>query len=707
MIRAVEGAEQKRAGLALWMPRLLLCVAAEGLWFLLWNADWQSALQALPWVRVAVAFALVIAPGALLVPLLGGGARSAGWSRVPVVGLALALALNGVVGLIALLTHQSLIFVMTALWLAGAAALPVVAIRAMPRAIVVRRSPKESSSFRSMLSPLLPPMSSRATLAAALLALVATTAAAGLAIGRQLNPDDYGYNAYLTYYRAAPSWGFQEILFGTGQIAAPRQWIAFLPLNQAVIAQLSGVSGFRLLSTFLPPLLVLLSALAVYNLARALGLRASLAFSAVAAQVACLLLAIDQVQVGRAFFNRLAEDKAVVAFILAPVLMSLTVEFLRQPGWRALALTALTGLGMVWTHPTMAGLAYLIAGLYGALDWMLKRRTLPLVSFGAGGLAVLSVPLALRFVDTPYTRKLGSDLSAAQLTNFQQNYLWIIGDRLYGLNPEVVAGPAFLLVLAAGLAALYGLRGSRAARYLVASLMVLIAGIVPLTGWIIGAAITAPHMDRLPWFTPFGIGVVFLAFQMARAAKRHVPLARRAFTANKTAARLEWIVPLAAALLMLVAVARTLPPPNRAVEALDPAHDESRRYDDYEALARQLDVLISAQALVVAEDIDLTNVVPALTPKARVLVFRNRRNMWVFGNLEQDEIDRRWEAWKTMSGGDTPNEQRLAALRDNRVNFVLTDTERGWVQLLVDAFPDRFTSRGSFGVIRLYEFASD
>lgn len=711
--RATRATRENPWGLVL---RFSLLIGVQVLWFWLWYGNWRARLEPLPWLGVTLALAILMTPGMILQHILWHNSRLA-WASHLSVGFAVSLALNGVLGLVGVLTHQSLSFVMNGMWLIGALAITLWfgqwifqphrlfgnRKEIQPR-ITQNLSGSSRFAWRNKLSAVKKP--EVFTLVAALLALFASAAGMWLAIGNQLNPDDYGYNAYLTYYQHAPAWGLNEILFGTGQIAAPRSWIAFLPLYQALIAQMSGLSGVRLLATFLPPLFVLLSAFSTFTLARALGMRAQLAFTAVTVQLTCLLIASDQVQVGRAFYNRLSEDKAVVAFVLAPVLFYLTVEYFRKPSWRLLGLNMLVGLGMVWTHPTMTGLAYLIAGLYGLLGLSrpgmvfsptkLAQTFHVLIQFALSGLIVLSIPLALRFVDTPYTRELGYDLKAAQLTDYQQNYLVIVNDVLYGLNPQVVGGLAFLLFFVAALVAAFNLKHSRAARFIVASLIVLVLAVVPLTGWLIGAAITAPHMDRVPWFTPFGIAIVFLVFLLLRFLKRRLRRSSRA--------QWEWAYSAVAVVIILAAAPRLVPPHARMIESLNPAQDESALYADYEALAHQLDVSIPDEAFVVAENLDLYNLVPGLTPKAHVVVFRNKRNMWVFGNLERDEIERRWAAWRRLLNADSPNERRMAVLHDFRITFVVSDSDTGWVHSLVSEYPAQFAVLGTFGNIRLYQF---
>ncbi|MFN3492800.1 MAG: hypothetical protein ACK40V_11340, partial [Anaerolineales bacterium] len=127
-----------------------------------------------------------------------------------------------------------------------------------------------------------------------------------------IHDDAFTYNALLFYYQHAPQLNF-EMPEALSNLETPRFWLAFWPLAEAVISELSAIDGLLIAGYYLPPFLAVLSFIGVYVLARTVVFSRMLACIAVIAQGFGLMRLTLTSQSGRLFFSRMTEDKVVAA----------------------------------------------------------------------------------------------------------------------------------------------------------------------------------------------------------------------------------------------------------------------------------------------------------------------------------------------------------------------------------------------------------
>jgi hypothetical protein len=242
---------------------------------------------------------------------------------------------------------------------------------------------------------------------AALLALSAGCAVYVSSIAQPplVQDDAFTYNALLYYFQNAPALTF-EFPDALNRLEIPRFWIAYWPLVEALISGFSGVDGLLITGSFLPPLLAVFSFMAVYALARTLGLSRLLAGAAVLAQGLSLMRLTKRNQPGNLFFQSLTEDKVAAAFIIALILFFLVVEYFNNPTSRKLFLIWIASWAMAFTHPVQFGMACMIVGVYGLPS--LFKSELRLKYFIVIGVlvSVVVVPYLFRFGGGEYSQSL-------------------------------------------------------------------------------------------------------------------------------------------------------------------------------------------------------------------------------------------------------------------------------------------------------------
>ncbi len=649
------------------------------LWLALWLVPWAAWLTGAPWLAVALGVAMWLAPGWGIARLVWQE-PGAGFAHKLTLALAVSITLTGLLGLMARGLQGALPVVVGGFVVTGAVTLAAWALQ--PRTA-------RSGSFQWNAAALL----------TFLPLAVALVLAALLTYGSKLYADDYTYNAYLLQFQKAPAYHLNDIFFNLGQPAATRFWIMFYPLVQALLAEITQIHFLELTLRYLSPLLAATGLLAVYALARVLGLSMRAAVFAAAAQLAAFMLLTHQKHLGLVFLDQLNEDKALAAFVLTPIFWRVVAQYLQAPGWRALTVAVIVGLGLAFTHPTIAGVACLILALYAAFEWLHARRFQPLVAVMGALAVVMALPLALRFVDNTYSRKLRFNLTEQQLRPDQEARLWTFAARqFYGIHPDLVLNLPFFVAALSGVLALSAFRRERIARFLVAALVVVLFAFLPLSGWVLGLAVTPAHLWRVLWLTPFGLCAAFLAATIWHWVAPRLSAPLRAPTALELGSAVLSLVLLGGALGYLL-----LQPRADLPAALAPDPKRQARYRDYIALSAELDKQLTSPVLAVGATQELNRILPSLSIYTKVVAFRDDINMRMIGNLDDADVQARQAAWRTMTSAHTPEDERLEMLSRYRVQYILAAANTSWLTALAANYPEKITLAASAGNLRLYK----
>lgn len=673
MNRRVSHPLSKRAFIAVCLVWSAVCILPWRNW-LAYEGNLYGMFLA-DMFRLGLALGAFILPGALLYLLLGGGLQIREMAGVFPVGFALSVFLIAALGLIGRVAGVSFALVRGAFWLTGLAELLLLQFAA-PRPLFCPAGFAEFfSAFRN--NPML---------------VVAMALAAGATFhGSLFFIDDTIYAAYLTHWQQAERLGFTNIIHTANVVEHPRFWLAMYPMGQALLADLSGLSGLLLLGSYLELFLVPLAVLAWFWLGRVLGLSPRAAgFSALVQVVLYALMVSDAWPPGTWFYQSLAEDKVSAAFLLSPVFFAFTAEYVQRRTGKNLALLVLCGAGIALTHPVMLFYSSVVACGMAALAWVSRRANwrapLALIIVTAG----LSLPYAFIRLSDASGEVSGPYGGGEARSTFQiERYVNIVSDIFYGLNPETLkignffpsskanplyrafrSLPIFLALLAGGLAAL-NLKKGPLCWYVLSSVLLVYLAALPYTGWLIGYFVSARMMARAGWYSPLGMGAAFIASLLWERFKPR-PLEEKR---GGRAGLFERLGRDSAAWLIVIAPAIVL-------NLLGRAPDYFARLDHYWQLTQigaYVDQHTSQAATVIALNYEDILLLPSVMAHVNLISFREELPYNGHNNfMSLDEIQARIEASNAIRSLDAgvPPEDRCRWIRQYQVRFVVSPLQK-------------------------------
>jgi hypothetical protein len=659
-------------------PTLLigLLVVWIGLWFL----PWQALLKPLPAIAVLIALVMYIIPGALLQQLAWPD-RTFDPLRAITVGFVLSVALTAILGLIALVFHLSIGFLLGSLFW----------ISTVMLALLIRRgwrAPVEAQP-RSWVNTFL------MALALVTMALTAALTFSRSAYDHRIS-DDVTYDAYAQAYAYGDQLGFEEVYFGTQALSSARFWLALWPMSQAVILRLSDVHILTL-NPLLKAYFVVLALLNLYELARAFKLPTSIAWLTVIGQVAWLDSTWGIIRYGLTTIN---QDKRLLALLIAPVIFRLLVELFRDR--RFLKLFATACLGAVLTHSTLFALTALICGIYCVGEMLLFRhyRTAFRV---IGVLAVcIGLLLPLRFIERSYVFRVASEdaIGESHAWEVRMNRLTTIeGTPFYGLSFQSLYIKQFLMVYVSSFCALFFLRRSAAARFIVSVMLLTLIEMFPYTGWLIGLGITPYHLWRIQWLIPIGIGWAFLIMLFVSLLSRLVPAGRRAQRLKGAA-----LAAVGAASLIVVLVS-SLQDDAVRIQLRHIAQGEGPRtgYETLVQLGEFLDSQLPVPSVVIANSNLLSSTIPGLSANAKTLVFRTLTTADRQTQVDANALNARYDVFNRFWDAEL-SETRIEIMNAYAIRLVVTEgNERVMAQMMED-YPNQIVQIARIGRFRVYQY---
>ncbi len=683
--------------------RASVLVLFLGLWTMLWFAPWRECLMPWPWLRTGSALGLFLMPGMALHALISRDPVARVSGRVGY-GFALSVTLTGVIGFVASLIHLGFTTVMTMLWLAG-----TVSVIALFRGrwAVAAQPASRAAEFSESLT-LLPCM-------------VVAFVAARLALSAAGGVDRYTQVARITGFLQSDAFSFRSIGFGDAVLAPPRYWLAFWGLCEAVVAWLSGVPPLEMDAIYLAPLLAMLSFIALFELARSLGLSRWLTAVALTTHMVLLIvLTHPGGQAGKIFFLNLTEDKTMTAAVLGPICLAAAASYWAAPALWRLVLVALSFSAAALSHPTSFGVTVLITCAYGGYELLATKHVGAVVRLLAVVAVVAAAASLPRFADhgarTHTHFAIAAAEAAGELTPVRQRRLVISSDhRYFAVSPSVVPMGIRAVGLVVLLVALRRLRRDRAARYVAGALSVVALTLVMPTAWIVGLFITPFHLWRVGWQAPFGIGLVVVAVAVVDGLR---PLLAR--WPRMTRWCTHSVVLMAAQLALLLAVSLTvLPMHGHRLPSLHlPAEWRSRLYTftelihhtatcrrtyaDAIAMGRLIDQLAPHGPVAVGDLPDTNSLIPSVSARARLVVFREPIETVQHAGITWPEAEARTAALQELFAVETPDPERLHILSQYRVEFVLHCG--AWLAgaRLATQYPDIFRIEATSGDFQLY-----
>lgn len=646
--------------------KIILVTAISIAWIYLALFPWQDLLANFLAVRFILGFILFTLPGALTFFLISDDHSS--WNRLVLGGFVLSILGVGILGLLARLFQLNFTFIRTGFMLWGVFTIYLF----IKQGIKLDLQPARLPWWEIVIL---------------LVAIGGALFFVSLARPPLIHDDAFTYNALIYYYQHADKLNF---IFpdALNRLEIPRFWIAYWPLVEAMISQLSQVDGLIVAGSFLPPALACLSFLGIYTLGRTLGLPRAGAAIAVLAQGLSLMRLTRFNQPGNLFFQRLTEDKVVAAFVISLVLFVFAVEYFEDPRLRKLVIVGLASLAMVLTHPIQFGMVCMIIGVYGLPSLFRKEVRWKYITMIGILAAVVLIPYSFRFSGGEYQQSLSFSLDDVaendEFARFGVRRIEVIeGTRFYGISRYLTAGFPYELGLAAAVASLFFFWRYNIARFILAAFLVLGVSMFPYTGWLVGFFTTPFQLWRLTWLMPFGLAFAFLAWVGSELVRRIK------FFQNWD----QWIQPAVYISISAVLVggifyirpwaAGNLPPTNRNLVDI---------YSNYRSMGEFMNAMDVDQPVIIGGPDAATNsVIPSLTLKFEPLVFR------VESGGEQTQL------WKSLMAENLAPEDRIAQLQEYKIEYLLLRGDPAWMGELLSAYPDRLSLLFADRRFKLYQ----
>lgn len=327
--------------------------------------------------------------------------------------------------------------------------------------------------------------------------------------------DDRFYLAFIRHYQEEDlSPTFWPVVHESGQGSPATVARATLNGWWIVLAGLNELSGVALpdwYARFFLFYLVMLALAAAYTFTFTISHNHRAALFTIALQLLIALTSLNSHEwLGRAFFDRLIEDKFLVVLVILPVANSFLYRFLVQKEWRIWPALILAGLALVLTHPLGLG-QWVVSGvgLVGLTVWprLTQARIAPRWRrswFWLTGLLLLLLVLFGQWVWLRANVSTGLAANATQVV--QDRTRLVVLSQSWGLylaHPHLIAHPLTLLALGLVVWWWRQRRGNAAAIFLLTATFIPILLIYnPLTASLLGAVITPTLLYRLAWVIP-------------------------------------------------------------------------------------------------------------------------------------------------------------------------------------------------------------
>lgn len=503
-----------------------------------------------------------------------------------------------------------------------------------------------------------------------------------------IHDDAFTYNAFLFYFQNAPVWDF-NFPDALNRFTIARFWIAYWPLVEAMISDLSGVDGLLITGTFLPPLLAVFSFMGIYSLAVTLGLPRLIAGTAVLAQGFSLMRLSEANQPGFLFFQRLTEDKVTAAFVISLALIILSVEYFEKPTLRNFLMAWAVAWAMVFTHPVQFGMTCMVIGVYGLYLLINKHTRLKYILYISALAMIVMIPYLFRFIGGAYADTLSFSMQDVQENNeevrLSEGRVDVIeGTNYYGISTQQTVGLPYEISFIAVLVSLFYFWKNKTARYVLSAFFILGFAVFPYTGWIIGTFTTPFQLWRLTWQTPFGIAIAFFIwFGFEIVQKIKLPEKFK-----------KWLSPVYHGSVYVILIALLLLINRWALSNVEKGTlDTTEFYINYSSTANLMNNLEVNNTPIILGGPDTTtnSIIPSLTIKFQPLMFRVNS-----GDALSDRFN-------SMVGDDIPADIRWQNLKEYNVSYLLLKGQPEWVLDLVEKYPENITFLFRDGRFSLYQ----
>jgi tetratricopeptide (TPR) repeat protein len=330
---------------------------------------------------------------------------------------------------------------------------------------------------------------------------------------------------------------------------------------QAFMDKVAGVEPIDMFSFYLPPLLLLVSLLAFYSLAKELFKNRNAALLATLLQMLYYVSSIGSHDwIGRGFFDRIVEDKFLIWLILLPVVVLFMLKYLSIGKRKHLVPLGLSAAALSLTHPmglVQGGISFASFALVHLLFNLKRDKIIRFVIIFILLLLFLPVPLMQRqmavtneYRDATFDYATGIvDVEGRFYLSRTRLLMFSAVENKYMAHPHLIEHPLTVLAILLTPLLIRYIRKSVAAQFLFSNMAIpLLVLYNPVTAPLLGRLITPWMLYRISWSFPVSLTVSFFLYKVMRWTQRSL-LKFSSFTLRS---RLLQVIPVL--IIVLVAI---------------------------------------------------------------------------------------------------------------------------------------------------------
>jgi hypothetical protein len=625
----------------------------------LWVGNGLSQWQLSEWIKVPLAFIVVLAPGGIIAVKLYGRLS---WLHFIVYGFPTSIAIIGILGLLARTLHWSIevisfiwfvFFIICVLWLIWT----------------------EKNIFPTSISI----SGNWVTSIWVILSLITLTIFAYVSIVLfSWHHDTFIYGAEVTYFGSGFPLDWKEIYFDTGNLISDRFFLSYWPLFQALVVHISGIHILQA-HLILGAIIIYFLGGAIYVLGCELGFSLRLSLLMMIFSFICYaILTKDSFQSGSLLLRATVQDKELAEFIFFPMAISVTYKLSISPSRRLYTLLFLILVGIMFTHPIGLGLTVLVISGWMMLSIITTRNFYPYANILLLSI-ILLIPLIIIRIIT----------QSAQLYDFGSapvSYgfvLWVSEDKqLYAPTVKSTGILSYLILVLGGLISLT--RINRHMNRLILAISIVIGiGLLPYTSMFYGRLIGTENIWRNVWILPYGLFV--LSILVAISGILHSVIAKfRVSLFEKPS--VNFAIILFVFFISPIFIIDQLPENSFNFDL----HRQFNRYDELIEITDYIEVNHGERVIVLGNE-KITYTLPTLSYISKTMMFVKRRQMVAFSGLNRIEAIDRENRQKEFFSTATPEEQ-LNTLVTYDVDYILYETKKyqDFIDSLLNSFPELF-----------------
>jgi len=259
----------------------------------------------------------------------------------------------------------------------------------------------------------------------------------------------------------------------------------------------------------------------------------------------------------------------------------------------------------------------------------------------------------------------------------------MVGLLEWGL-PIIIGGLTLLAII---------IRYDLAARFTLASVIIIALAGIPYTGWLIGYFVDVRILYRIVWFYPLGIGFALIIKVIVDIFREHNE--KRMVLIN-ISERLPNVISTLLLILIVIIVQKSQ---NLHFRIANPY------LNTYQDLAHMGDTLnrVIPDYEVVVGDPRTNHFIPGLSSHSKVMFMKSSTSM-LFHGFDLTDANQREIDWIAITSSDSSDAERIRLLDKWNVRYVLLSSNRKWMQRLLKDYPTKFITVEKYGGLYLYKY---